>query len=137
MKWFKIYYLDVLTKYYFKFSGRAARKQFWFFALINAVLIPFVFYLALILLGYFSTILPQIGYIIFGLYALIVIFYLFLVIPAIAITARRLHDIDLSGWWQLIALIPLLGMFALIVMLCLPSKSETRFDESCEQKSLD
>ncbi|MDR2426036.1 MAG: DUF805 domain-containing protein [Endomicrobium sp.] len=128
MKWFKIYYLDVIMKCYSKFSGRATRKQFWFFMLINGVLVPIIFYSLLMLLGYFSTIVPEIGYIIFALYALIVIFYLFLIVPEIAITARRLHDIDLSGWWQLIVLIPLLGAIVLIIMLCLPSKSKTRFD---------
>ena len=37
-----------------------------------------------------------------------------LIVPNIAITARRLHDIDKSGWWQLVALIPLVGWLILI-----------------------
>jgi len=39
-------------------------------------------------------------------------------LPALALGARRLHDIGKSGWWQLIALIPLVGIIILIVCFC-------------------
>ena len=42
--------------------------------------------------------------------------------PAFAVGARRLHDTDRSGWWQLIGLIPLVGAIILIVFFCQDSK---------------
>ena len=57
-----------------------------------------------------------------GLYNLAVI------IPSLAVGARRLHDTDRSGWWQLIAFIPLIGAIILLVFFCLDSKpGENRF----------
>ena len=57
-----------------------------------------------------------------GLYTLAVL------IPSLAVAARRLHDTDRSGWWQLIALIPLIGFIILLVFFCLDSKpGENRF----------
>jgi uncharacterized membrane protein YhaH (DUF805 family) len=41
-----------------------------------------------------------------------------LLIPSLAVGARRLHDIDRTGWWQLIALVPLVGIIVLIVFWC-------------------
>ena len=52
-----------------------------------------------------------------GLYSLAVL------IPSLAVAARRLHDTDRSGWWQLIALVPLIGFIILLVFLCGDSKS--------------
>ena len=51
-----------------------------------------------------------------GLYSLAVL------IPSLAVAARRLHDTDKSGWWQLIALVPLIGWIILLVFLCSDSK---------------
>ena len=50
------------------------------------------------------------------------------IVPAIAVSARRLHDANLSGWLYLISLIPC-GSIVLIVLWCLPSKPEgARYD---------
>ena len=45
-------------------------------------------------------------------------------VPSLAIDCRRLHDINKSGWWQLIALVPFVGWIILIVFLCLPAVNE-------------
>jgi len=45
-------------------------------------------------------------------------------VPSIAAAARRLHDTNRTGWWQLIALIPLLGAIVLIVFLALEGTAE-------------
>ena len=91
------WYLDVLRKYAV-FDGRARRREFWMFTLIN-VIIEIV--LSILFRGWLSVI-PS-------LYSLAVF------IPTIAVAARRLHDIGRSGWWQLIALIPLVGIIILII----------------------
>ncbi len=47
---------------------------------------------------------------------------LIVLIPGIAVSVRRLHDTDRSGWWLLICLIPLIGSIVLLVFLVKDSK---------------
>lgn len=47
------------------------------------------------------------------------IFTLVLLVPSLAMTTRRLHDINKSGWWQLLFLIPFIGFIVLLVWLCI------------------
>lgn len=108
MEW----YLEVLRKYAV-FSGRARRKEYWFFALFNM--------LAMLLLSFIDGMI--------GLYSmesgmglLSGIYTLAILIPSIAVTVRRLHDTSRSGWWILIALIPLIGAVVLLVLTVLDSK---------------
>jgi uncharacterized membrane protein YhaH (DUF805 family) len=51
------------------------------------------------------------------------VFSLALAVPSIAVATRRLHDTGRSGWWQLLALIPLVGLIVLIVFLAQDGKS--------------
>lgn len=81
---------------YIDFNGRASRPEYWWFAL-------FVFGVG-ILISFISETLSG-------------LFYLGMLLPSIAAATRRLHDTGRSGWWQLIALIPLLGVIVLIVFL--------------------
>jgi uncharacterized membrane protein YhaH (DUF805 family) len=93
------WYLEVLKKYA-EFNGRARRKEYWMFVLINMIII-FVLYFIEGLAGG-----PGI---LGGLYSLAVL------IPGIAVTVRRLHDTNRSGWWLLIGLIPIIGHIILLV----------------------
>jgi uncharacterized membrane protein YhaH (DUF805 family) len=93
------WYLEVLKKYAI-FSGRARRKEYWMFVLIN-VIISFVLYFIEGLAGGPGVV----G----GLYGLA------LLIPSIAVGVRRLHDTNRTGWWLLIGLIPVIGAVILIV----------------------
>ena len=100
-------------KKYAEFSGRARRKEYWMFFLFN-----FLAGVATIIL---DAILGTNG-VLNGLYSLAVL------IPGLAVTVRRLHDTDHSGWWWLIAAIPLIGFIVLLVFLCSDSKpGENRF----------
>ena len=103
------WYIDVLKKYTV-FVGRASRAEYWYFSLINAlvsVLLSFVDFS----LGYIQL-SSGIG-LLSGVYTLAVM------LPVTGATIRRLHDINRSGWWILIALIPLLGLIGLLIMLAL------------------
>lgn len=51
-------------------------------------------------------------------------------IPTLAVTVRRLHDIDRSGWWLLISFVPVVGLVVLVVFLCMSSVSSSRFGPS-------
>ncbi|RSS84129.1 DUF805 domain-containing protein [Streptomyces sp. WAC06614] len=92
-------YLDVLKKYAV-FSGRARRQEFWLFVLFSI--------LVSIVLAVLDAVLGTNG--ILG-----AIYSLAIVIPSLAVGARRLHDTGRSGWWQLIAIVPLIGTIVLIV----------------------
>ena len=107
------WYLKCLNQYA-DFSGRARRKEYWMFVLFNMI---FAF-IAMIIDNVIGTASPELGYgIIYGLYALVMI------IPGIAVTVRRLHDVGKSGWMYLIVLIPFIGAIWLLVLLVTDSNT--------------
>ncbi|HMB40461.1 MAG TPA: DUF805 domain-containing protein [Balneolaceae bacterium] len=89
----KEWYVATLQKYV-EFSGRSRRKEFWIFTLVNFAISVI---LAVLGLDFISTL--------FGLAVLL---------PGIGVSIRRLHDIGKTGWWLLIAFIPLVGLIVLI-----------------------
>ncbi len=106
------WYLEVLKKYAV-FSGRARRKEYWYFSLFN-LLITIVL---AVIDGMTGTLIAEanIG-LLGGIYALAIL------IPFLAVSVRRLHDTDRSGWWLLIALIPLIGAIVILVFMVQDSK---------------
>lgn len=103
MHWFT----DAVMHKYADFNGRAHRTEFWMFMLVY-----FVVYIGL---GIVSGIVG-LGFILPGLFALAMF------VPGLAIGARRLHDTNRSGWWQLIGLIPFIGLIVMIVFLVTDSQ---------------
>lgn len=95
------------VKNYVGFTGRARRKEFWMFVLFNIIFSI----IATVLDGALGMADPMTGYgPITGLYSLAVL------LPSIAVAVRRLHDVGKSGWFILIALVPLIGAIWLIVL---------------------
>ncbi len=105
------WYIAVLKKYAV-FSGRARRKEYWMFVLFN-----FIF-------GVVLTIIDRVAGLHIGtsLGVLSFIYGLALIIPGLAVIARRLHDTNRTGWWILIGLIPFVGAIILIVFAALDSQ---------------
>jgi uncharacterized membrane protein YhaH (DUF805 family) len=101
MSWF----IEALKKYAV-FSGRSRRKEYWYFVLF-VVLISIVLG---IIDGLFGTYHRSTGA---GLFS--TIFSLAILIPSISVSVRRLHDIDRTGWWVLISLVPLIGWIVLLI----------------------
>lgn len=95
------YYTDVLKKYV-DFSGRARRQEYWMFFLFNLA--------ALIIAAILDGVIGS-SPLIYALYALATF------LPNLGVTVRRLHDSGKSGWWILVALIPLVGGIWLLVLL--------------------
>jgi uncharacterized membrane protein YhaH (DUF805 family) len=105
MKW----YIKVL-KQYADFSGRARRKEFWMFTLINTIIYAVPYTLAFTMLSTNpESVVASVLFGIVGLYALGIL------VPSLAVTVRRLHDTGRSGWWILIGLVPLIGFIVLLV----------------------
>jgi len=88
--------IQVCFQKYADFNGRAKKSEYWWFELF--------LFLGSLILGIVGDILP-------GIFALATI------LPSLAVGARRLHDINKSGWFQLIWFIPILGWIYMIYLL--------------------
>ena len=100
------WYLKVLQNY-FVFSGRARRKEYWYFTLVNLIIMLLLVVLDLMINLFSET---------YGLGLTSGIYSLVVLIPSIAVLVRRLHDTNRSAWWLLIAIIPLIGTLVLLVL---------------------
>jgi uncharacterized membrane protein YhaH (DUF805 family) len=92
---------------YVNFSSRAIRSEYWFwvlFAVIGEAVGS----------GLDYTIFATSTGLFYSVFALAVF------LPSLAVAIRRLHDLDRSGWWILISLIPIVGGIVLIVWFCSP-----------------
>jgi len=110
------YFIDAFKKYA-DFSGRATRKQYWMFILFYIII-----YIALTVID-----------VVLQTFILGLIFSLALFIPSISIAARRLHDTGRTGWWQLIYLVPLIGLIVMIVFLVQDSHDENQYGPNPKQ----
>ena len=99
----------VAFRNYANFSGRARRAEYWYFILGNFVLIIAFYILAIV-----GVSNENIGLSILGNVVYLVIALGFF-IPGLAVAVRRLHDINKSGWYYFIVLIPLIGAIILLV----------------------
>ena len=81
MEW----YLKVIRNNYANFYGRARRKEYWMFILINSIIV--------VILGIFSSTEKSV---------LVLIYQLGVFIPHIAVAVRRMHDVGKSGWFMCI-----------------------------------
>lgn len=112
-------YIDVITNKYAKFTGRARRREFWYFFLIHLIT---TVCLSAVAIFNFETGSYSTGY---TLWVINNLYLLFILIPFLAISVRRLQDSGNSGWLLLLGFIPILGFLILIVFLVLDSQSGT------------
>lgn len=107
------WYLTVLKKYAV-FSGRARRKEFWYFVLFNMIFAVVAWGLDYVL----GITIQDLNY---G--PIYLVYVLAIILPNLGVAIRRLHDIGKSGWWILIELIPLIGSIWLIVLFAKQGES--------------
>lgn len=93
MEW----YISVL-KQYVAFGGRSHRREFWMFLLIHIIIV--------LVLGFVWEFLSSV-------YSLAVL------LPALGVAVRRLHDSGKSGWWLLLGFLPVVGTIILLVLMAL------------------
>ncbi len=100
--------MEQYTQWYIKcirqfadFKGRARRKEFWMFALVNFVV---------------SLVISIVGSII-GTTLLSTIYSLAILLPSLGVGVRRLHDVGKSGWYMLASLIPVIGWIWLLILV--------------------
>ena len=101
--------LQTCYKKFFDFSGRASKSEYWWFQLYNAIiyLLTFVFQGDLTLL-----------------FSILIIAN---IIPIWAAAVRRVHDSDKSGWMVLISVIPVIGLYVIVLLIQDGSKGKNRF----------
>ena len=105
--------IKVCFQKYAVFSGRASRSEFWWFALFTFIGGIVTAIVDVMILGYSSESFGPIN----------IIFSVITTLPALAVGARRLHDINKSGWWQLITL-TIIGIIPLIIWFATVGKSK-------------
>lgn len=105
------WYLNALKKYAV-FSGRARRKEYWFFCLGHIIV-----FLAIEVLQQIA--ISNYNFNLLDTYNMIALIYsLAIAIPSIAVCVRRLHDVGRKGTWLLISLVPIIGTIVLVVWMC-------------------
>ena len=109
MEW----YIKVL-KQYNDFKTRARRKEYWLFTLFSVIISSILTLIDNNLGTEFNTGTGLFG----GIYSLLIL------VPTLAVSVRRLHDIGESGWMLLVALIPLIGAIWLLILFCKDSQIE-------------
>lgn len=108
-------------KRYTQFNGRASRSEFWWFQLF-IVIVSIPSYILSFIAGYTGS--QSLALVSTGLS---LVTWLAVIVPMIAVTVRRLHDTDRSGWWYLLALVPFAGLAVLVFMLLPGTPGDNQF----------
>ena len=105
------YFTDALSKYA-DFTGRATRQQYWMF-----ILFYIIFYVLCLVVD-----------VVIGTNGIVSMLYgLGMLIPTLSVAARRLHDTDRTGGWQLISIIPLIGFLVLLFFYCSRGTGDNKY----------
>jgi uncharacterized membrane protein YhaH (DUF805 family) len=107
--------IEICFKKYFNFTDRASRSEFWYFILFGII--------GDFITGFFDVMILDIPFVEMG--PINIIYSVAITIPSIAVTTRRLHDVNKSGWWQLIV-ITIVGIIPLLIWYC--TKGENKIN---------
>jgi uncharacterized membrane protein YhaH (DUF805 family) len=132
-------------KKYVVFTGRASRSEFWWWALFDAIVLVILEIVFNAVVGsstvtrvaHEETTHPLVvhtGPAYFVIVVLMWAWFLLTLLPGLALSVRRLHDVNISAWYLLIVLVPFIGGIALLVVLALRSRpAGVRFDRASAQ----
>lgn len=104
-------YFKKCIKNYANFKGRARRKEYWGYSLFLAI-----FYFVIVIFSNIFIKSGSIGAMIFG-GLLLILFAVAILLPTLAVTVRRLHDIGKSGGWIFISMVPFIGSIWLLILM--------------------
>lgn len=125
-------------KRYADFKGRSRRMEFWMFSVLNFLVMMVLFGIAITVGGGMAALSGAepgdpsaiMGLLTGGFGIIVLLWWLATIVPSIAVTVRRLHDRDMSGWWYLgfivLSLIPFIGILASLGFLVLMFLEGTR-----------
>ena len=97
------WYIQAIKRYA-DFNGRARRTEYWIFVLFNTI---------------FGAVAGLVDGVL-GIALISSLYSLFVLIPNLSISFRRLHDVDKSAWWLLISFVPVVGVIVLLVFSVMP-----------------
>jgi len=123
------YFLDVMKNKYAQFEGRASRSEYWYFVLFYIIFAVVVGLLDGVMAGLTGGNTGGIG-------ILSLIYILGTLVPSIAVGIRRLHDTGRSGWWYLIALIPIASLVLLAFFVMDSQESENKYGANPKEDKL-
>lgn len=104
---------------YAQFTGRARRREYWWFTAMSMAINTVGMVLCVVALYAVGIDFALLLFVPLGLFWRVSLF------PRIAVTVRRLHDVDRSGWWYLIVLVPMVGLVVLVVFMFLDGTRAT------------
>jgi len=96
---------------YVDFQGRARRSEYWLFVLFQIVVLGATLMLGMLMAGGN----PENTVAIIPYYIALLVLFL----PSLAVSVRRMHDTNRSGWWVLISLVPFIGIIWYLVLTVL------------------
>lgn len=104
-------------KLYAVFNGTTGRKEFWWSAIVNIMVVALILELCIVSSNYHAVV--------FGMFYTLISF-----VPMLAVRARRLNDAGISRWLLLYYLVPVVGYLVLLALYCLPQEnsSNTEFE---------
>ena len=106
------WYFNAITNYV-NFKGRERRRAYWMFVLVNVIITIVISCIDVIFIGIDD------GFFQNGV--LSTIYSIFIFLPSLSLTVRRLHDTGRCGWWVLLYFIPIVGWIIMLVFLCTDS----------------
>jgi uncharacterized membrane protein YhaH (DUF805 family) len=109
------YFISAIMDYS-NFSGRARRSEYWYFVLFNIIFGVAAMIMDSALGSTFSIDMPGAENISLPYGYIYLAYSVFIILPALAVWVRRLHDVGKSGWFLLIAIIPIIGGIWLLVL---------------------
>lgn len=135
MKWL----YDVVCNNYANFEGRAGRQEYWISTIlaglflglsaVGDMLIVWVLYVSgdgavATILGGLYGMVAAVSFVYLGIGGFMLGMVLALAVPILAVTVRRLHDTDRSGWWALVGLVPVVGGVVMFIFMVLAGSKE-------------
>lgn len=113
--------VKLFFSHYADFRTRSRRREFWFASIFNTVIILIIYAMGMAGLSSENTAMASTSSVLLMVYSLAIL------VPSLAISVRRLHDVGKSGWLYLLNIIPYLGSIILLIFFCKDSTEDNQW----------